>query len=145
MHRTFNHYTSHRSKQFYVWLLASIAINFIYMGCEASHTPPSEVSLYVSDTTGMTADMSISQSDWTMNEQMDQSLDQEIDQIPMDPHAIASSEIPPQIFRLTQAQYKRIIQTVFGASINLRFNLEPDLHVEGFASLGAGVTFPESP
>ena len=109
------------------------------MGCEASHTPPSEVSLYVSDTTGMTADMSISQSDLTMNEQMDQSLDQEIDQIPMDPHAVASSEIPPQIFRLTQAQYKRIIQTVFGASINLRFNLEPDLHVEGFASLGAGV------
>ena len=44
MYFMLNYSTSHLGKQIYYWLLASLAMSFIHIGCDASHTPPSEVN-----------------------------------------------------------------------------------------------------
>ena len=50
------------------------------------------------------------------------------------------SPITPTLRRLTVAQYHNIITDVFGEGLLISQNLEPDVVVEGFKSLGAAVS-----
>ena len=85
---------------------------------------------------------------FTMMDLMDQGDDdrEQFDQgvldtfIPTDPDTVTRDPLPAQLYRLTQAQYKNIIHSVFGAEIQTRFDLEPDFHLDGFATLGAAMS-----
>ena len=46
----------------------------------------------------------------------------------------------PSLRRLTVAQYQNVITDVFGPDLLIPSNLEPDIVVEGFRSLGASIS-----
>ena len=58
--------------------------------------------------------------------------------LPSDEPAV--SPVTPTLRRLTVAQYHNIITDVFGEGLLISQNLEPDVVVEGFKSLGAAVS-----